>query len=152
MTTIAYKDGIIAYDSRLTNADCIITDNYIKRHSLGGFEFFIAAVVPDQLEFMRSYVDGTKLDFLLEVSAFVVEGADVFQAFVSERNGIIRIEKQPMEGQIADAIGSGWRFAKAFMSIGMSAAEAVEATKKLDCNTGGLVRTYKIGQLDEFSK
>ena len=31
MTTIAYKDGIIAYDSRAMRGDCILTDNIDKK-------------------------------------------------------------------------------------------------------------------------
>jgi len=42
MTTIAYKDRIIAYDSRLTQGDTILDNDHCKSAVRDGIHFFLA--------------------------------------------------------------------------------------------------------------
>jgi len=52
MTTIAYKDGVIACDSRITSGSLIVDDNEIKMVKKGDVVFFLAGSTSDYLAFI----------------------------------------------------------------------------------------------------
>lgn len=142
MTTIAYKNGIIAYDSRFTCNDVIVDDNANKMIEADGRIFFMCGSVPDYVYLISSYLNDKLTKRVLEpVKALVLDSGKLYSAAVSPRDGFWKCE-EPFGVPIA--IGSGYQFALAFMDTGMTAEEAVHATCKRDIYTGGLIRTFKI--------
>lgn len=142
MTTIAYKDGVIAYDSRFTCHDFIVNDDADKMISADGRMFFLCGAVSDYIYLIDSYLNDRLTRKVVEtVRALVVEDGKLYATAVSPRDGFWKCE-EPFDNPIA--IGSGERFALAFMDTGMTAEEAVRATCKRDIYTGGTIRTFKI--------
>lgn len=55
MTTIAYKDGVIAYDSRVTRSGTIVSDNAPKCQVVDGVSFFLSGAVCDEKALIAAY-------------------------------------------------------------------------------------------------
>lgn len=140
MTTIAYKDGIIAYDSRITAANLIIDDNYDKCIESEGHYFFLSGATSDYPSFVANYLSGQPLERNLEVDAFVWNGDELFRAAVTEKE-LWRVQYSTEKSY---ALGWGNHFALAFMDTGMSAKQAVIGTTKFDSSTGGVIRTFTL--------
>lgn len=138
MTTIAFKDGVIAYDSRTTQGDnTILTDAANKRHSVSGHEFFISGSVPDERQFISDYLSGEKTR-VHEINAFVWDGKELFHCGCNAEG----IWKSPVD--CCRAIGSGSDHALTAMDMGATAAEAVKIAMKRDPFTGGKIKTFRI--------
>jgi len=140
MTTIAYKDGIIAYDSRQTRDNRIVTDNANKCRVVNGVSFFLSGVVSDEKFLIDAYF-GTPSPVSLECSGYVVDAGKMMRIGYDDDTGIW---KQDLDPSNPDAIGSGTSYAIAAMDMGASAEDAVRAAMKRDIFTGGLVRTITI--------
>lgn len=141
MTTIAYKDGIIAYDSRRTRDGVIVSDSVEKCVIQSGVAFFLSGATPDMPAMMAAYF-GEKPRGLVEASGFAVENGKLWLIGVEDKTGFWKVEKDLRE---CDSVGCGSSFALAAMDMGATAEEAVRAAMKRDIYTGGTVRLYKIG-------
>ncbi|CEF89140.1 hypothetical protein [Pseudomonas phage vB_PaeM_PAO1_Ab03] len=140
MTTIAYKDGIIATDGRITQGGVITDEDAEKRLEVDGIVFWLAGAVCDWKVLAEAYVSGDGMeDQELKVSGLVLDGDGLH--FISWDGGIYS-EKVNLERP--RAAGSGTQFALGAMMAGASAEEAVEAAKALDIYSGGTVRSYKL--------
>jgi 20S proteasome alpha/beta subunit len=53
MTTIVYKDGIIAFDSRVVSGDEILDDDFNKLKIVQGVVFVTCGTVPDDENFIH---------------------------------------------------------------------------------------------------
>lgn len=148
VTTIAYKNGIIAYDSRESSSDDIIVDDGVeKRFEIdGGVQLFLCGSCADREDFIESYLKfkAVRQDIDIEALIFDPNNKSLFRSSVDDK-GVIWKTKLRLDNHYA--IGSGRRFALAFMDAGMSAHEAVIATAKRDVWTGGEIRTFEIGEL-----
>jgi len=142
MTTIAYKDGVIAYDSRQTRGGSIVSDATAKCQVVNGVSFFLSGAVCDEKALIAAYF-GTPPSAPVECSGFVVDGNELMMVGVDDKTGIW---KQPLDRGNPDAIGSGSAYALAAMDMGATAEEAVRAAMKRDIYTGGAIRTFTIGQ------
>ena len=142
MTTIAYKDGVIAYDSRQTRNDRIISDNAPKCQVVSGVSFFLSGAVCDEKALIAAYF-GTPSAVPVECSGYVVDGGNLMMVGHDDKTGIW---KQDLELSNPDAIGSGSAYAIAAMDMGASAEEAVRAAMKRDTYTGGKVCSLVIQQ------
>lgn len=140
MTTIAYKDGIIAYDSRATAGDVILDDDFEKSVDFEGAKFFLAGAISDFEKFVECFIHDRKPPKDMDVSAFVVFDNTLWKASVDN----IGLWKHKLEINKAYAIGNGEQFALAAMDLGRSAKDAVQAAIKRDTKTGGKVRTFDI--------
>ncbi|WP_122863859.1 proteasome subunit beta [Pseudomonas viridiflava] len=140
MTTIAYKDGVIAYDSRQTRGGAIVSDDCLKCEIVNGVSFFLSGCVCDEQALIAAYF-GTPSKDPVECSGFVVDNGKLMMVGHDDKTGIW---KQPLDPANADAIGSGSAYALAAMDMGASADEAVRAAMKRDIYTGGTVRTMVI--------
>ncbi|QOI04594.1 Ntn hydrolase family protein [Pseudomonas savastanoi] len=140
MTTIAYKDGVIAYDSRQTRGGAIVSDDCSKCEVVGGVSFFLSGCVCDEKALIAAYF-GTPSKDPVESSGFVVDGGRLMMVGHDDKTGIW---KQDLDSSNPDAIGSGAAYALAAMDMGASAEEAVKAAMKRDVYTGGTVRTVVI--------
>lgn len=140
MTTIAYKDGIVATDGRITQDSTITNEDAEKRIEVGGCVFWLSGAVFDWKILAEAYVNGDEMkDEELKVSGLVFDGDGLY--FISWDGGIYT-ERVNLDRP--RAAGSGNQFAMGAMMAGASAEEAVEAAKALDIYSGGTVRSYKL--------
>lgn len=144
MTTIAYKNGIVAYDSRVSADNLIQDDDYEKHIVRDGIHFFVCGATEDWQKFVESYCASTNPERNLDVSALIFHGGDLFKSSIEKTQDGFRIWKSPIRLESHISIGSGRDFAIAFMDAGMSAYDAVVATTKRDMWTGGTIRSYRL--------
>ena len=146
MTTIAYKDGVIAWDSRVTAHNLIVDDDYDKHIVIADIHFFVAGATEFSEDFCNAYAARSPTVKDMEVSAIVVEAnGKLFKSSVEESGGQFRIWRSPYrQGCPPFALGSGRDFAIAFMDMGLTAEEAVQRVMKFDAETGGRVHTFQI--------
>ncbi|MDD1966176.1 proteasome subunit beta [Pseudomonas putida] len=140
MTTIAYKDGVIAYDSQITRGDLITYDDYEKCLEREGVKFFCSGAVSDYPRLVDVYF-GAKPDGNIDVSALVLDGDKLMMVAVDDTSGLW---KAPVMMDRPYAIGSGTPYAFAAMDMGATAVQAVEIAAKRDTSTGGIIRTVVI--------
>lgn len=140
MTTIAYKDGVIAYDSRQTRSGTIVSDNAPKCQVVDGVSFFLSGAVCDERALIAAYF-GTPSSAPVECSGYAVDGGRLLMIGHDDKTGVW---KQDLDPTNPDAIGSGSAYALAAMDMGASAEEAVRAAMKRDIYTGGKIRTVRI--------
>lgn len=139
MTTIAYKDGVIACDGRITSDDTILTDSRDKRAvNEDGVQFFVCGK-DDATETVVSTWPNVKTPHD-SWNAFVVDGDDFW--LCGSKDGELwkcrQLSDEPM------AIGSGSDHAFTAMDMGCSAQDAVHLAAKRDTGTGGQIREYKL--------
>lgn len=145
MTTIAYKDGVIAWDSRVTAENFIVDDEYEKHVVVADIHFFCSGATEFVEDFCSAYAAHGPTVKDMDVSAIVLEpNGRLFKASVEERQGQFRIWRAPIPLGRISALGSGHDFVLAFMDMGLSAEEAVKRTMKFDAATGGRVHTFQI--------
>jgi len=142
MTTIAYKDGVIAYDGRQTRSGAIVSDDCSKCVVVDGVSFLLSGAVCDEKALIAAYF-GTPSLVPVECSGYVVDGGKLMMVGHDDETGIW---KQDLDLDNPDAIGSGAPYALAAMDMGASAEDAVRAAMKRDIYTGGTIRTLIIGQ------
>lgn len=144
MTTIVYRDGVVAYDSRCTNGDLITSDKVEKKQVINGVVFFLAGYIGDFETLTSAYFD---VDIQNDIKsegpcAIVVDSGKVFLCSIDSPEG--SFWKQPLSVFDRYAIGSGSPYAQGAMEMGADAKKAVEVAAKLDVRTGGKIKTYKI--------
>ncbi|MCV4285082.1 Ntn hydrolase family protein [Pseudomonas capsici] len=142
MTTIAYKDGVIAYDTRQTRNSTIVSDNCSKCQVVDGVSFFLSGAVCDERALIAAYF-GTPSPVPVECSGYAVDGGKLMLVGHCDKTGIWKLELDPAN---PDAIGSGSAYALAAMDMGASAEGAVRAAMKRDIYTGGKVKAFVIGE------
>ncbi|SEC25304.1 hypothetical protein SAMN05216178_3987 [Pseudomonas saponiphila] len=142
MTTIAYKDGVIAYDSRQTRGGAIVSDDCLKCQIVDGVSFFLSGAVCDEKALIAAYF-GTPSPVPVECSGYAVHDGKLLMVGHDDKTGVWKQELDPTN---PDAIGSGSAYALAAMDMGASAEDAVRAAMKRDIYTGGKVRTVQIAR------
>lgn len=140
MTTIAYKDGVIAYDSQISRGDVIVYDDYDKCLIRDGVRFFCAGATADFAMLIDAYF-GVKPSGPVDVSAMVLDGDSLMLVAVDNETGIW---KTKIRRDRPYAIGSGMSYAFAAMDMGADAERAVEVAVKRDTGTGGTIRVFRI--------
>lgn len=138
MTTIAYKDGVIAYDSRCTQDITIVDDNYDKKIVVNSVCFFMSGSTSEYMDFVNAYF-GEAVTKNIDCNALVVDDGRVFKCGVDKDK---QFWKCPAHSPAA--IGSGVDHALTAMDMGADAKQAVKMAMKRDTCTGGRIRTYKI--------
>jgi len=142
MTTIAC-DGIhVAFDSRVTSGDIILSDDCDKSYEIDGVYYIGAGSIHDIEREIKAFIN----DELWEVDRFRSE------ILVSDGNGDLYCvgidDRGPFKWRVnayaACAFGSGGDFAMAAMDMGKTAKQAVEYAKTRDAGTGGKVRQIKL--------
>lgn len=139
MTTIAYKDGIIAYDGRVTRGNQITYDDFDKCLERDGVKFICSGANADFESLMDAYfgLETTNID----ASALIVADGIVWCGARDDTSGFWKFEVQPDRPY---AIGSGSGHALTAMDMGASAYQAVEMAMKRDSCTGGKIRTLTV--------
>lgn len=152
MTTIAYRDGVLATDTQEVSLSGVIVShnvNKLMRYeketgdvSYYGFSGFVSEINKAIAE-IKSLGDDARADFdnmsILKVTKY--------------SNGEIRVYEAHDNlyfSEVFDefiAIGSGSRFALVAMDLGEGAISAVKCAMKRDTATGGYVRHVNVNQL-----
>ena len=157
MTTIAVKDGVIAFDSRRTrDGRIIISDNEDKsiRFEKDGKECVAVAAgsIPDVNTLISIYTGKISESDCnsdnLQAEAFVMENEDGKPKVIHIWFSCGSLLKQTPCDK-GDAIGSGSDFALAAFDHGATAVKAVKAAKKRDVYTGGVVRSVRLKNIAE---
>ena len=148
MTVVAYRDGVMASDSRATSGkNYIETDKMPKmfRFSDGSIVGFAGEVLAWQ-EMARMFRESiSKGDFTLPrlkrvTALFVSPKKTIFQF---DGNNWERLTKRIYPHQYY-SIGSGATIAMSAMDAGASAVEAVRIAIRRDAYCGGKIRTLEI--------
>ena len=140
MTTIAYKDGVIAYDSRASRGDTIQSDTREKSVVKDGVTFICCGNFHEVEEFIDIWFGGDKKKNELNVAALVIDKESVIW-YVTCDDEFTRCRILTAEPQ---ALGSGTFHALTAMDMGATAKEAVKMAMKRDPYTGGEIRTIKV--------
>ena len=74
MTTIAYKDGVIAFDSRCCRDNTIMDDDFLKRISRDGVEIFYSGSTADAQVFADHWFGDRQSCPGLDTAAYVWDG------------------------------------------------------------------------------
>ena len=149
MTTIAYKDGVIAYDSRVTRGSLIDHDDYEKLIHRQGHCFLITGSGCDFSTLIDEFFGAKSGRKPLDAVALVVTNGGLCQVGHDAESGFW-MDDVWMDRPFA--IGSGRDFALAAMDMGASGKEAVEAAAKRDIYTGGTIRTLIIDEVRANAK
>lgn len=142
MTTIAYRDGVIAYDSLETKGDYICNPNKDKHHVRDGVHFFLSGPSCDQEEFMVSFLErkiGENEN--LTTAGYIWDGEELWEGAFCSEDGFW-LGKVDMK--VYGAKGGGYPFAMGAMDMGATALEAVKIAAKRHTATGGRVRTFNL--------
>lgn len=137
MTSIAYKDGMMAGDSRVTFDNTVLPDTGRKVHRLRNGCLFGAAGSAEEIEKLKRTVmrneDPPKSK---DVSALKVDPDGTIWCYEGEIWSKVRT---PFA-----ALGSGTIAALAAMYAGADAKEAVKIAIKLDTHSGGRVNVVRL--------
>src|SRR5450830_142601 len=139
MTTIAYKDGIIAYYGRVTAGSAITYDDYDKCIERDGVKFILSGYTADYQRLINAYF-GEELTNI-GAGALVVDSEGVWNIGHNDGEGVW---KSVVLADKPYAIGSGSVHAITAMDMGASAYQAVEMAMKRDSCTGGKIRTLPV--------
>lgn len=143
MTTIVYRAGVMAADSRVGHGELIYEDAYPKLYRLddGAVAGFAC-----QLYQVRAWIDWYHRG--REPGALPQAFTDYCNVLVAYPDGPVdeyqgsyvapRVEREMY------TIGSGWHAARAAMLMGATAAQAVEVAKMVDKNSGGDVQIMRV--------
>lgn len=137
MTTIAYKDRVIAYDSRQTQGSRIVNNQAQKRYNIGK-DFIVwagnATEGGDILEALIRDIHPTNLSHGCGI-AFI--DGKLFKVGLNEEE----LWKEDIAGRdISVGCGSGSEYAYGAMDNGATAVEAVKIAIGRDVYSGGAVR------------
>ncbi len=139
MTTIAYKDGEIAYDSRTTCGDTIMDDDANKKIESRGVKFFLCGSTCD-FEYLIEAYFGTPSPTPIEASGYALVGQELWY-IGHNQDGFWKVK---LRKDICHAIGSGSGFALGAMDAGLNARRAVAIAIGRDTGSGGRVRVHFI--------
>lgn len=140
MTTIAYRKGVMAADSRATYEDDRIT-KVDKLFRKGKAIIGLAGESEPGLVFLDWYGTGK------EPPSCLIDGDADFTALVLTRKGLFEYGKYCRPERVLDdfhAIGSGAKGAMCAMHAGADAKRAVQIVAKVDAGTGGPITTMTL--------
>ncbi len=138
MTTIAYRDGVIACDSQVTAGDLIVTKGRNKVRRREGVTLIGCG-------------NENIVDKVFRTWPNVSVGSDEWNAYVIDCEGTWEcgsndgiLWKVRMRRGEHGALGSGRCYALGAMDMGASAADAVRIASERDVNTGGKIRAIEV--------
>jgi ATP-dependent protease HslVU (ClpYQ) peptidase subunit len=157
MTTIVYKDGIMACDGRVTQGMTILYEDYSKIYTITGSKDTYVIGVAGALSQINAFIVWAMEDFdeeekpkngleessLADLTAIVVRKSENV-VYTFEHDGFINFGNRDV------SIGSGSEFAQAGMLLNLSAKGAVELASKMDCQTNDNI--FSLVVEEEFLK
>ena len=155
MTTLTYKHGMLAVDSRATHSG-VITSPYKKLHTFPGFALGIAGCLPLSMHIVSGilpYAKGLKRGILpkitLDYSAFEDNLVCDVGIILLTKTGAYSFGSNLIVDDITDrpfALGTGSVMAYTAMHMDCNAVEAVEIACDLDPYSGRPI--YSVTQED----
>jgi len=148
MTTIAYKDGVLAADGRETIDGAIFNESAIKIANLGNGLYFAGSGDSDDRAIREILGSGQipSVEDLREIKqehyGILADAKANKLYYVAADDKACAINDIPIDRPFAT--GSGGVYALGAMLAGASAKEAVQAAKKIDVNSGGKVRCVQL--------
>ncbi len=141
MTTIVYdhKEGVIAYDSRVTRGSRIVTDTKNKLRTVGDRVFIMSGTCSDIDNYVENYHTG-EVDKDSDSYGFMVEDGKVYWVTLDSTTGKVLTSLC----DYSESCGSGQDHAITAIDCGKSAVEAVELAIKRDNCSGGKVNEFHI--------
>ena len=140
MTTIAYRDGVLACDSQTTGGGSGVSYRSIKAVVIKGVGFAAAGSASRALEYLRWARCGAKGGGPKcgddDVFVLIHPDGRVFEKFS---------DGWSLSDGDFHAWGSGQACALGAMAAGASAQAAVRAAARLDVYTGGPIKAMRIG-------
>lgn len=148
MTTIAYRDGLICYDSLCIGGnDIVLDDEYDKKFIDGNNTFFFCGSISSFREFIRAW-NNWSVDYKYELNAEALvynsEEHKLYKTSIDYRAERPYIWKTELDFTKHYAIGSGMPFALTAMDCGLDSLRAVGMAIKRDPNTGGAIRMFHV--------
>lgn len=142
MTVIAYKDGIIAYDSYSYKGP-IIQDFKAEKHRVDGdYHIFMAGALADFNYFIDAVCGRPwPKDHPFDVEALYSLHGKVYNCSITADDGFWTVEVNPTS---YIAIGAGSDLAYAAMDCSRSAENAVKIACHRHVHCGGEVKTFKV--------
>lgn len=148
MSIIAYRDGILACDSRMTSGSAILTDSCKKiakgPNVVGGF----VGGAEELGEYLRWVTEGAVFANIPsgEGTGFIVfdrsiKKKKIAQLFIINKNKFLELQLNPWD-YYAD--GSGYKAAFGAFYMGASAEDAVNAAIRHDNDCGGLIHIEEL--------
>jgi 20S proteasome alpha/beta subunit len=137
MTTIAYRDGILAGDTRVTTEDLVSPEKIRKVFKLRNGCLFAHSGDAEEGELLkRSIIKGGPMPKIKDSDAICV----------MPNGDILFTEGLTWTKIVAPfvALGSGKQFAYGAMQYGASAADAVRVACKLDKHSGLPIQTVRL--------
>lgn len=137
MTTVAYRDGVLAGDGRVTIGDMVVTNKQRKVHRLSGGRLFgWSGSLEDGERLLMSIKADEALPSLGNITALMIHPDGAIELF----EGALWV-RRPMPYY---ALGSGSPYAIGAMDAGATAVEAVRIGIKRDTGSGGSVVSVKM--------
>lgn len=151
MTTIAWKDNILACDTQVTSDDTkYLCDNkitIISKNLVIACSGNTGDIVKLE-KFFRSYPEWERyLDFKPKVT----KALDAILISKGKPYTIFKDDYPDPLGHPFIACGSGWKFAMAGMHLGLSAVDAVKLASELDVNTNDRIKYLNVAELQGSS-
>lgn len=150
MTTIAYRDGVLAADSRVS-CDAAFSDRYTKivrvNSKVDPIKGSILVACSGAWFSSRLFIDWLEGGAEPKLHARGADSEQDFEAVIVHKKGLFsanylcRIDPNPHPYWAA---GSGGPYAMAAMWCGKSAAEAVRCAIAMDSHSGGRVLTMTL--------
>lgn len=142
MTTIAYREGILAGDGRVSDADGHIwRDNDRKVFKLPDGSLFAGAGAEEGLEILKAHMQKGHYRVMPDL-----HGADITGLHI-RTNGRLYVTEGGIWYEWPDdfiAIGSGKRCALTALRLGFTAVRAVKEGIAGDVNSGGKITVVKL--------
>ena len=139
MTTVAYRDGVIASDSLVTNDNgigCGHARKIVKGDNVLGGASGPSGEALKFLQWVKNNCDGDQPVIKGNTECILVK--DGVGHYINKDGAIVPVKCDFM------AIGSGEEIAFGAMAMGATAQEAVKIAIQIDTNSGGEIRTLKI--------
>jgi ATP-dependent protease HslVU (ClpYQ) peptidase subunit len=137
MTCIAYKDGVMAAESRVMLDEGIVATEDIKIHRMRGHLIGASGASNQCADFLKWFKAGSigKAPPITDCHILIVTP-----------DGMAHLwdEQQTLHITHPAAIGCGSRYAIGAMSAGATAKKAVDIACQFDPNCGGKIRTLRL--------
>jgi ATP-dependent protease HslVU (ClpYQ) peptidase subunit len=149
MTTVAYRNGVVAGDSRVTATDGSIYSEdqpkfvVSKKH---GVIYLFAGDLAGAQAVIRALERLPQMPWLSDVEAPLPDDVD-FELLTITRDGLIYSFDGPHWYKVNAefvAIGSGGVGATAAMHMGAESTRAVEVAMLVDSSSGGPIHTFRL--------
>ena len=159
MSTVVYKDGVMAFDSRMGLNDMImhgvLKAGRTKKY-LYGYAGRASHMTPlyDWVRECEAEKDMPSPEFFYRKNDSLISVGDVGTCMLISASGTIW--EVTTEGHTIPiprafhAIGNGYEYAFGAMAMGASAVEAVEVASQYDAFTGGEIHSLNIDSIGDY--